>query len=461
MLGRVGAGALLLFAAACVRVEAYACSDESECLTRDGGRCEENGYCSYPDLDCESGRRYSGLAGPVADRCTEPVAGTTDASTTVTSDVDGSTTSSGGLDVPERMTATETGSMEMPGEVVWSFTYDGEAARDDVFWAVEAIDDEHFVVAGHEATNAGARDVLLARYRGPEDEVWHMTRDTDGGNDRVYAMVRGGDGNFYIAGEHSVADSYEAFLASYDGDGAEAWFEPGGCCGAIAIAYGDTNNLLVVGRVNPTTGFARMRKNWNGADFEWDYTITGPEAKISSAGSRGGELFVGGTLDKRAFLGRVDATGVHEFLMVDPQPEQTSDIQHIVATSDAIFVAGLSVTVELGVQAWLARFDLDGALVWERFRGEALVDEWESLAIGPRGELYVVGFDSATEDYDVSVAEWTADGDEVWARTYPEIGAGRDIARDVTVLPSGDLLVVGEVGGPTEYSDAFAARFRP
>ena len=63
MVGRAAAGALL-FAISCVRVEAYTCADESECLTRPGGICEPSGYCSYPDSECASHQRYGALAGP-------------------------------------------------------------------------------------------------------------------------------------------------------------------------------------------------------------------------------------------------------------------------------------------------------------------------------------------------------------------------------------------------------------
>lgn len=42
----------------------FACSEDSQCTRGDAdGLCEANGYCSFPDAECTSGRRYGDLAG--------------------------------------------------------------------------------------------------------------------------------------------------------------------------------------------------------------------------------------------------------------------------------------------------------------------------------------------------------------------------------------------------------------
>lgn len=43
---------------------AFGCEDDGQCSAADGaGSCELNGYCSFPDDDCRSGRRYGDAAG--------------------------------------------------------------------------------------------------------------------------------------------------------------------------------------------------------------------------------------------------------------------------------------------------------------------------------------------------------------------------------------------------------------
>jgi len=59
--------------------DAFACDQDSQCEgTMAGGQCELNGYCSFLDPECPSGRRYGDLAGGgVAGLCVVGESGTT------------------------------------------------------------------------------------------------------------------------------------------------------------------------------------------------------------------------------------------------------------------------------------------------------------------------------------------------------------------------------------------------
>jgi hypothetical protein len=48
----------------------FVCSQDSECTEEAGGRCEPSGSCSFPDLECPTGRRYGKEGNPqVAGTC--------------------------------------------------------------------------------------------------------------------------------------------------------------------------------------------------------------------------------------------------------------------------------------------------------------------------------------------------------------------------------------------------------
>lgn len=48
----------------------FMCSQDADCSTDVGtGRCEANGFCSFEDVTCESGRRYSDHAGSLSKMC--------------------------------------------------------------------------------------------------------------------------------------------------------------------------------------------------------------------------------------------------------------------------------------------------------------------------------------------------------------------------------------------------------
>lgn len=458
MVRRAIACALLLAAATCVRVEPYACVADDECLSGEDGRCEATGYCSNLDDTCESGRRYSALAGPHARKCVDDEVGTS--STTEASTTTGESTGER-MDVPERTTATNTGDITEPGEVLWSFLYSDEVPGNDVFSDVAAIDEEAFVVAGHTNFAGTGRDVLLVRYRGPDDIEWTATYDQENGTDRASGMVRGGEGALYLTGEFLGMDGYQAWVGRWDAQGNEEWVEivGNGMAADLVLGYGSV--ALTVGRNGNANGFAIAHRTWNEA--YWDHTLAAMmELRFSAAAARGTDLFVGGQLDGKGYLARVAQAGIEPIASWPEDDGTILEIQGLLTTEDAIFAVGYITTLDAGYQGWIARFDFAGGdPVWERLRGENLNDEFESIALGHDGQLYVVGIAGGAEDPDLWVGEWTQDGEHVWSESYPELDAGEGKARDVAVMAGGDLLVVGEVEQPDGDFDAIALRVAP
>jgi hypothetical protein len=64
-LASLGLGLVAAVAAGCLRVDGFACSEASQCELGDGvaGRCEPDGWCSFPAEDCVSGWQYGEHAG--------------------------------------------------------------------------------------------------------------------------------------------------------------------------------------------------------------------------------------------------------------------------------------------------------------------------------------------------------------------------------------------------------------
>lgn len=58
---------------ACIRTQGYPCQNDAECdLASDGVCVAEAGYCSYPDLECDSGLRFESRApSPLANACVQ------------------------------------------------------------------------------------------------------------------------------------------------------------------------------------------------------------------------------------------------------------------------------------------------------------------------------------------------------------------------------------------------------
>src|SRR5262245_40461270 len=50
----------LVLCAGCLSKSPFLCESDSQCVSPGvaGGRCESNGYCSFADSECASGRRF-------------------------------------------------------------------------------------------------------------------------------------------------------------------------------------------------------------------------------------------------------------------------------------------------------------------------------------------------------------------------------------------------------------------
>jgi hypothetical protein len=77
----IAVGSTAFVAIACLRFEPYRCETASDCDAYAEGRCESGGSCSYPDPDCDSGRRWSEHAIKSAGSCVVVESGESDAST--------------------------------------------------------------------------------------------------------------------------------------------------------------------------------------------------------------------------------------------------------------------------------------------------------------------------------------------------------------------------------------------
>lgn len=81
-LARTGALVVALGPSGCA-IPAYTCENDGQCAAEpSGGRCEADHLCSYPDAECDSGRRYGEFAGDRSRTCVDGV-GTSSGSTSV------------------------------------------------------------------------------------------------------------------------------------------------------------------------------------------------------------------------------------------------------------------------------------------------------------------------------------------------------------------------------------------
>ncbi|HET6585089.1 MAG TPA: hypothetical protein VFG69_16645, partial [Nannocystaceae bacterium] len=431
--------AVLALAGACVRIGAYECADADACSARPGGRCESTRYCSYPDGECESGARYSSHAGPLANECTEPIAGSSSGSSSTSTTDAASTTSSSSSSSDEGSTTNG----PQPGTVLWSFTHDG-GDGDDAFQAVAALSDGGFIVGGYQATAGQGHDAFVARYTGPDADEWIVVRDYGGGLDNIDDLLFSPGGSVFVTGEHEpVSGTYQSWTGCFRAeDGGECWMEPTIGYTGRGIAYGVDSLVVVAGANTPLAdGFVSVRYAWG--QLAWEYVVD--DADPLAALTVGSVKYVAGAHTDKLWLGSVDEAGVTDLAIVDGPAAGPDAIQQLGTDGETIVAVGY-VATQTSRDGWIGAFALDGGLLWQRSEGAVDLDEeLESVVVDDAGIVYAVGY--ATDiDKDTWIATWTIDGEPGWARADFEIGDGDDIARDV--VGSGDaILMVGEARG--------------
>ncbi|MBU1245180.1 SBBP repeat-containing protein [Myxococcota bacterium] len=94
--------------------------------------------------------------------------------------------------------------------------------------------------------------------------------------------------------------------------------------------------------------------------------------------------------------------------------------------------------------AFLSRFDGDGQILWTRQWGSTWYDEARGVAVGPSGDLYVVGFAGEAVDgeaylgsFDLFLTRYTPEGEKRWTRLFgtpaQDSGYGIKIAPDEVI----------------------------
>jgi hypothetical protein len=320
------------------------------------------------------------------------------------------------------------------GQTVWSTYFGGDGW--DVATAMTLTTGDDILLAGwtdskngiategsHKAMNDGTRDGFLNRFSATGERLWGTY--VGGENwDVINGMTTDANGNIVVVGwTKSQRD-----VAS---EGAHQMVFGGSECDALVAKYSPNGE--------------RLWGTYLGGDG-WDI------ANAVTTASNGDVVVVGWT-----------------------------ESQHAIAT-DGSFQA-----VHGGTQdAFVARFTPDGVRAWATYVGGAGEDQANAVAVAATGEIVVGGQTESTsgiatpnshqseqagEGQTAFLAMFNAEGSRTWATYYG--GESADMARAVTVHPSGDVIVAGATQSWTHiategshqsaygggYWDGFVARF--
>ena len=312
------------------------------------------------------------------------------------------------------------------------------------------------IFSGTSLVSQGGDDIFLAKLNPAGEMVW--IRQAGGTSDDTSRGV-GVDqtGNIYMAGTFSgtanfgsnqitSAGSNDVFVAKYDNNGTLLWVRQAGGIGddeASSVAIDATGNCFVTGWFANTANFGATNLVSAGG---WDIFV----AKLSPSGDLQWVRQIGGTY--------------------------TWDWSWSVAadSSGNCYVAGkygntasfgpTNLTSTGGQDAFVAKYDGDGTLLWVRSGGGSTGDDiGVSVTTDADGACYAAGIYVGTAtfsgttlqsagDWDNYLVKYKADGTMEWIRSAG--GGGYDHVWAVAVDSTGGLIMAGYFSGTNVFTQA-------
>jgi len=319
----------------------------------------------------------------------------------------------------------------------------------------------HQVNRGSTSTNSSGRDAMLIKFDGNGVRQWATYY---GGTleDQAFGLATDADGNIYMAGKtgsttgiatpgshKSSTLSQDAFLVKFNAAGVRLWgtyygssqftIEDGVACAVdaqgnvylVGIATGSTNGIATEGAHQTTIGGSTdafvVKFNSSGVR-QWGtfYGGGGNDFATGCAVDADGNLYLSGYTNS--------ATGIASAGSHQASPGSTNN------------------------DAFLAKFNTNGALQWATYYGGAEVDFAYACRADAGGNVYLAGTTQSTIniatpashqatkggnnlDADAFLVKFNASGVRQWATYYG--AAGSDAAYSLVVNSAGDVIIAG------------------
>jgi Ca2+-binding RTX toxin-like protein len=296
-------------------------------------------------------------------------------------------------------------------------------------------------------TNAGLEDLFLAKYDQNGNQIWVLQYGSYSW-DSPFGMTIDSGNNIYLAGATGSnlgganAGDIDAYLIKYDENGNRLWVKQWGTVNydqADDIALDSSGNLYISGRTNGNLGGT----NAGSSDaFLAKYDLNGHQIWLEQLGSSGND------------------TG-------------SEGVEVITDSAGNVYIASstngnLGGTNAGGKDAWVAKYDSSGNQLWLKQFGTAADDIATDVKTDAFGNLYLTGQTSG------SLGGTNAGGTDAWFAKYDENGnllwiqqtgtSADDSATGIAPITAGNFYLTGgtegSLGGPnTGDFDIWVAKY--
>jgi hypothetical protein len=306
----------------------------------------------------------------------------------------------------------------------------------------------------------GSRNAFVFKLNAMGDMLVFSTFLGGSGADTAYGIALDASGNSYIVGDTTSLNfpangyqtsnrgSQDAFVAKLSSSGQQLLF--GTYLGGAGADHGGAIALDSTGRIY-VTGYTWSNNFPTESPFQ--STIGGPcNAYVARLSASGNNLLFSTYLGGGGCTMMYPETG--QGIAVDAQGN--SYVAGVTSSSDFPLLNAVQQQLEGSTDAFVAKFNAQGTLLFSTFMGGSGVDVGNAIALDSSGSIYVVGYTYST-DFPVSAgAVQTANagacdgflfklsptGDTLLYATYLG-GSGADTASGVALDSSGNVYLGG------------------
>lgn len=309
--------------------------------------------------------------------------------------------------------------------------------------------------------------------------VWTRTYNgPDGLDDRCYGVAVDSQGRVYAVGSFSTASQgLDAIVRKYDSGGNLLWSRAfnGSISGndeAFSVTVDPADLIIVAGYTDH--GDIWVRKYDPLGNVLWTRVYSGPTPGGDDKAHRcvtdlSGNVYVVGyeTVSgqgRNIWLSKYDAGGSLVWTRTYNGPASADDMGYGVAYDPvgAVYVAGSHTTVVQGENIVLLKYDPDGNLVWmkEADGSSGGMDRGADVGVDSTGAVYVTGFVWVPgQSMNIWLRKFDSGGNVLWTRTFNGADNGWDQPQGISVTPSGEVYVCGEIGVAGPAADVYLSRW--
>ena len=347
----------------------------------------------------------------------------------------------------------------LPPEVLWAAKVGGSASDESLGVAENRRGNVYCVgyfqgtatFGGTNLVSGGVRDTFVVKYDALGNLLWvNQGRVSLSGDQATARAVASDDAdNCYVTGKFEGVTTFgtnnlssdgndNLFVVKYDPTGTVQWAERVGGVGSYGTgtAVDGAGDVYVTGAFNSTATFDTT----NLTAGNTDYTLV---AKYNTNGSTIWARSVGGSGPNHGQAIAVDALGN---CFVAGAFQGTANF------------SGTGLSSAGGVDAFVAKYDASGALLWVRGFGSNGNDYANGIAVDGAGNCYVAGSFSGTVNLgatnlssqggqDFLVVKYSSAGKLVWAWS----GSGDDSGKGIAVDGATNCYVAGSFSGTANF----------